>query len=140
MSLIQSDNKIVTITWETLCKKNLVQFFFKKALRSNHVSKPRVITVNKNPAYPIAIEQLKKEKSIPDDMQIRQRKYLNNIVEQDYRFIKKWIRSMLGLKTFGTVKQIICCVEVMHMLKKDNFPKGWSLSKARLNSYIDYLV
>ncbi|MBJ8108023.1 DDE-type integrase/transposase/recombinase, partial [Bacillus cereus group sp. N8] len=35
--------------------------FFKKALRSFHVSKPRVITVDKNPAYPIAIEQLKKE-------------------------------------------------------------------------------
>lgn len=30
--------------------------FFKKALRSNHVSEPRIITVNKNPAYPIAIE------------------------------------------------------------------------------------
>ncbi len=35
--------------------------FFKKALQSFHVSKPRVITVDKNPAYPIAIEQLKKE-------------------------------------------------------------------------------
>ena len=37
--------------------------FFKKALRSFHVSKPRVITVDKNPAYPIAIEEFKKEKS-----------------------------------------------------------------------------
>ncbi len=36
--------------------------FFKKVLRSFHVSKPRVITVDKNPAYPIAIKQLKKEK------------------------------------------------------------------------------
>ncbi|HFF3743368.1 TPA: IS6 family transposase, partial [Bacillus cereus] len=39
--------------------------FFKKALRSFHVSKPCIITVDKNPAYPIAIEQLKKEKRIP---------------------------------------------------------------------------
>lgn len=60
-----------------------------------HVSKPRVITVDKNPAYPIAIEQLKKEKSIPDGMQLRQQKYLNNIVEQDHCFIKKRVRSML---------------------------------------------
>ncbi len=37
--------------------------FFKKALRSFHVSKPRVITVDKNPAYPIAIEQLKRRKA-----------------------------------------------------------------------------
>jgi len=40
-------------------------------------------------------------------MQTRQQKYLNNIVEQDHRFIKKRIRSMLGLKTFRTAKQII---------------------------------
>jgi transposase-like protein len=75
--------------------KQAAKCFFKKALRSVHVSKPRVMTVDKNLAYPIAIEQLKKEKSIPDGMQVRQQKYLNNIVEQDHSFIKKRIRSML---------------------------------------------
>lgn len=104
--------------------KQAAKDFFKKALRSNHVSKPRVITVDKNPAYPIAIEQLKKEKSIPDGMQIRQQKYLNNIVEQDHRFIKKRVRSMLGLKTFRTANQIICGVEMMHMLKKGQLQQG----------------
>ena len=73
-------------------------------------------------------------------MQIRQQKYLNNIVEQDHRFIKKGVRSMLGLKTFQTVKQIICGVEVMHMLKKRTTSSKGSLSKERLNSYIDFLV
>ena len=64
--------------------------FFQKTLQSSfHVSQPRVITVVKNPAYPITIEQLKKEKSIPNGMRLRQQKYLNNIVEQDHRFIKR---------------------------------------------------
>lgn len=54
--------------------------FFKKALQPFHVSNTRIITVDKNPAYPIAIEQLKKEKSIPDGMRLRQQKYWNNIV------------------------------------------------------------
>jgi transposase, IS6 family len=63
--------------------------FFYKALGSTHVQTPRVITVDKNLAYPVAIRQLKKEKEIPNHIQIRQTKYLNNIVEQDYRFIKK---------------------------------------------------
>ncbi len=63
--------------------------FFKKALQSFHVSKPCIITVDKNPIYSIAIEQLKKEKSIAGGMRLRQQKYLNNIVEQDHRFIKK---------------------------------------------------
>lgn len=58
------------------------------------------------------------EKSIPEGMQIRQQKHLNNIVEQDQRFIKKIVRPMLGLKTFRTAKQIVCGIEVMHMLKK----------------------
>ncbi|MBC6974899.1 IS6 family transposase [Bacillus sp. Xin] len=93
--------------------------FFKKALRSFHVSQPRVITVDKNPAYPIAIEQLKKEKSIPDSMQLRQQKYLNNIVEQDHRFIKKRIRFMLGFKSFDTAITILFGVEAMHMIKKE---------------------
>jgi len=104
--------------------KKAAKRFFKKALRSFHVSKPRVITVDKNPAYPIAIEELKKEKSIPDGMQLRQQKYLNNIVEQDHRFIKKRVRSMLGLKTFRTAKQIICGAEAMHMLKKGQLQQG----------------
>ncbi|EJQ37394.1 hypothetical protein IEE_05326 [Bacillus cereus BAG5X1-1] len=93
--------------------------FFKKALQSFHVSKPRIITVDNNPAYPIAIEQLKKEKSIAGGMRLRQQKYLNNIVEQDHRFIKKRIRSMLGFKCFDTATSILSGVEAMHMMKKE---------------------
>ncbi|MDM5155029.1 IS6 family transposase [Bacillus sp. DX1.1] len=93
--------------------------FFKKALRSFHVSQPRVITVDKNPAYPIAIEQLKKRKALPDGMQLRQQKYLSNIVEQDHRFIKKRIRSMLGFKSFDTATTILSGIEAMHMIKKE---------------------
>ncbi len=92
--------------------------FFKKALRSFHVSMPRVITVDKNPAYPVAIEELKKEKKMPVGIQIRRIKYLNNTVEQDHRFIKKRVRSMLGLKLFRTATYILSGIEIMHMLKK----------------------
>ncbi len=92
---------------------------FKKALRSFHVSKPRIITVDKNPAYPIAIEQLKKEKRIPIGTKIRRIKYLNNIVEQGHRFIKKRIRSMLGFKSYKTSASILSGVEPMHMVKKE---------------------
>ena len=92
--------------------------FFKKALRSFHVSKPRVITVDKNPAYPMTIEELKKEKKMPVGIQIRQVKYLNNIVEQDHRFIKKRVRSMLGLKSFRTAKSMLSGIEAMHIIKK----------------------
>jgi len=51
-------------------------------------------------------------------MRLRQQKYLNNIVEQDHRFIKKRIRSTLGLKSFDTATSILSGIEAMHMVKK----------------------
>ena len=77
-----------------------------------------MITVDKNPAYSIVIEKLKEEKRMPPGIQIRQIKYLNNIVEQDHRFIKKRVRSMLEFKSFQTATAILSGVEVMHMMKK----------------------
>ncbi|EJS45854.1 hypothetical protein ICG_05845 [Bacillus cereus BAG1X1-3] len=76
------------------------------------------MTVDKNPAYPIAVEELRKEKKMPLGIQLRQVKYFNNIVEQDHRFIKKRVRSMLGLKSFRTATSIISGIEAMHMVKK----------------------
>ncbi|TKI26623.1 DDE-type integrase/transposase/recombinase, partial [Bacillus mycoides] len=76
------------------------------------------ITVDKNPAYPVAIQELKEEKHMPEGIQLRQIKYLNNIVEQDHRFIKRRVRSMLGFKSFKTAISILSGVEAMHMMKK----------------------
>ncbi|PGB75962.1 IS6 family transposase, partial [Bacillus pseudomycoides] len=98
--------------------KQAAKRFFKKALAASHICKPRVITVDKNPAYPVAIQELKEEKHMPEGIQIRQVKYLNNIVEQDHRFIKKRIRSMLGFKSYETATSILSGVEAMHMMKK----------------------
>jgi transposase-like protein len=99
--------------------KQAAKRFFKKALAFSHVSRPRVITVDKNPAYPVAIEELKEERQVPKDIRIRQIKYLNNIVEQDHRFIKKRVRPMLGFKSFDTAISILSGVEAMHMIKKE---------------------
>ncbi|MBT2258907.1 IS6 family transposase [Priestia megaterium] len=95
------------------------KYFFKKTLRSIHVSKPRLITIDKNPAYPVAIQQLTDEKKMPEGIQLRQVKYLNNMVEQDHRFIKKRVRSMLGFKSYETATSILSGVEAMHMIKKE---------------------
>jgi len=66
----------------------------------------------------VAIEELKKEKKMPVGIQIRKVKYLNNIVEQDHRFIKKRVRSMLGMRFFRTAKSILSRIEAMHIIKK----------------------
>src|SRR5579884_1161962 len=71
--------------------------FLKKALVSCHATGPRSITVDGDKAYPVAIKELKDEQCIPHGMPLRVKKYLNNIIEQDHRFIKKRIRNMLRL-------------------------------------------
>ena len=49
---------------------------------------------------------------------IRQIKYLNNIVEQDQRAVKRMTRPMLGFKSFEVAQCTLACVELMHMIKK----------------------
>jgi IS6 family transposase len=92
--------------------------FFKKVLTSPHNQLPRVITVDKNPAYPTAVQQLKDEKAMNQETLLRQQKYLNNIIEQDHRFIKKVIKPMLGFKSLSTAEKTIAGIEAMHMIKK----------------------
>ncbi|MBZ5753406.1 IS6 family transposase [Metabacillus rhizolycopersici] len=113
--------------------------FFKKALRFFHVSKPRVITVDKNPAYPVAIQQLKDEQKVPEGIQMRQVKYLNNIVEQDHRFIKKRVRSMLGFKTYETATSIVRGIEALHMMKKGQVHQQQVKSVQNRKEFIDKL-
>jgi transposase-like protein len=58
-------------------------------LQASHALTPRVITVDKNAAYLPAFESLQKEKTLQENCQLRQCKYLNNVVEQDHRFVKR---------------------------------------------------
>lgn len=77
-------------------KSNLTKRFFKKALASCHTSKPRVLTVDKNPVYSKAVKQSQKSENLPSGIQLRQIKYLSNMVEQYHRFIKKRVRICSG--------------------------------------------
>jgi transposase, IS6 family len=55
---------------------------------------------------------------MPEGVKIRRIRYPNNIVEQDHRFIKKRVHSMLGFKSYETATSILSGIEVMHMMKK----------------------
>ncbi|OUB24894.1 IS6 family transposase [Bacillus thuringiensis serovar yunnanensis] len=98
--------------------------FLKKALASCHTIKPRVITADGDKAYPVAIRKLKAEKHLPHCTPLRVKKYLNNIIEHDHRFIKKRIRNMRGLKSLQTARKMIAGIEVMHMIKKGQTLQG----------------
>jgi IS6 family transposase len=92
--------------------------FFSKTLAASHTTTPRVITVDKNAAYPKALKELKAEGAIPDSCELRQVKYLNNIVEQDHRFIKRRVKPGLGFFSPKTAGNTLQGYEVMHMIRK----------------------
>ena len=52
------------------------------------------------------------------DIELRQSKYLNNLIEQDHRAVKRQVRPMMGFETFESARKLIAGVEVMHMIKK----------------------
>jgi IS6 family transposase len=92
--------------------------FFRKMLKSPSHSSPRVINVERNKAYLPAVEELKGEGVLSIATQLRRCKYLNNIVEQDHRFIKRRVNPGLGFFSFKTARRIISGFEAMNIIRK----------------------
>ena len=77
---------------------------------------PQKITIYKSGANTAAIKSIQTDSGA--DIEMRQIKYVNNIVEQDHRVIKRVVRPMLGLKTFRCARALIAGIETMHMIRK----------------------
>jgi transposase-like protein len=83
---------------------------------------PRVINVDKNAAYPKAIADLKACGLLPESTELRQVKYLNNLIEQDHRFIKRLTKPGMGFFSFETAWRTLQGFEVMNMIRKGQVP------------------
>jgi transposase, IS6 family len=92
--------------------------FFLRAWRGSVNVKPRVINVDKNRAYPAAVEELKAEGVLSHRCQLRQCKFLNNIVEQDHRTLKRRVKLAMGYGSFRTAWRTLQGIEAMHMIRK----------------------
>ncbi|AKM33457.2 hypothetical protein AB870_24450 (plasmid) [Pandoraea faecigallinarum] len=95
-------------------------------LCSNH--RPEVLTIPA--AVHAALQALNAEREIP--IEIRQNKYLNNLVEQDHRAIKRRVRPMLGFQNFRGARIVLGGIETMHLIRKGQMlaPKGRRVSPA----------
>ena len=91
--------------------------FLTKAIGANE--KPSLINIDKSGANTAAIKQYNRDEN--KRIKIRQCKYLNNIVEQEHRFIKRRIRPMLGFKSFWSARATLAGIEVWRMLKKGQY-------------------
>jgi IS6 family transposase len=111
------------------------QAFFEKTLSAPHTVAPRVINVDKNAAYPKAVETLKAQERLAAECELRQAKYLNNLIEQDHRFIKRRTRPGLGFFAFEAAQRTLSGFETMHMIRKGQLTgadKGDILAQVRL--------
>ncbi len=78
----------------------------------------RVINADKNAAYPKAIAELKDAGVLPAYVELRQVKYLNNLIEQDHRFIKRLTKPGMGFFSFETAWRTLQGYEMMNMIRK----------------------
>jgi transposase-like protein len=88
--------------------------FLKKAIRQN--GKPSLVNIDQSGANQAGLKQYNRD--YKKRIKIRQCKYLNNIIEQDHRRIKRLTRPMLGFKNFHAAQRTLAGIEVMAMIKK----------------------
>jgi putative transposase len=91
--------------------------FFDKAMEAN--GDPAKVAMDKSGANEAAIDALNSGRAMP--ILMRQAKYLNNIVEQDHRAIKRVTRPILNFKSFRAVGSVLAGIELTHMIRKGQF-------------------
>jgi transposase, IS6 family len=92
--------------------------FFKKVMRADHRRLPFTIGTDKHASYPEAFAASVTDKVLPSDCKLRRVKYLNNIIEQDHRAIRRRWRTAQCFRSFHTAERTLEGIEAMHMLKK----------------------
>jgi IS6 family transposase len=115
---VDSQGKTIDFLVSEHRDKDAAKKFFKKALKATHNQQPRVITIDKYAATEFAIYEMISDEKISSETTLRKIKYLNNIIEQDHRFIKRKVKPMLGFDSFETAEETICGIEIMHMIRK----------------------
>ena len=100
--------------------------FFNKAIANN--GKPRIVNIDKSGANSSVILTVNKRSLSSKKIKIRKVKYLNNIIEQDLRRIKRRIKIMTGFKDFDSVQRTHSGIEVVNIIKKDQIINPCSTS------------
>src|SRR6202049_1375234 len=113
-SMGQTIDFLLTAKRDTAAAKR----FLRKAIEASGNAMPRVMNGDKNKAYPAAVGALKADGSIPRRVVLRQCKYLNNLIEQDHRTVKKRVWLAKGYGSFQSAWRTLQGIETIHMIRK----------------------
>lgn len=114
---VDKEGKTVDFLLTAKRDKAAAMRFFAKAMQTNGV--PEKVTMDKSGANKAAMDAINASSEIP--IIVRQVKYLNNIVEQDHRAVKRVTKPMLNFKSFQSAKCVLAGIELMHMIRKGQF-------------------
>jgi transposase-like protein len=92
--------------------------FFKKLMGAEHRRLPFTIGTDRHASYPEAFSASVKERVLPPECKLRRVKYLNNIIEQDHRAIRRRWRAAQCFRSFHTAERTLEGIEALHMMRK----------------------
>jgi len=137
---VDKDNQTIDFLLSPKRDIAAVKKFFQKVLNQPHSTVPYVINTDKNPAYPGAIAKLQAAQKLENSCKLRQIKYLNNVVEQDHRFVKRMCRHKQWFRKFSAARNTIAGFETMHMIKKGQVKRVAKYDIIAQNSFIGSLL
>ena len=111
--------------------------FFRKAFGTH--GRPEKVAVDKSGSNKCALDSFNKALKKEEQYEIRQVKYINNIVEQDHRFIKKRTKPTLGFKNFHSAKATITAIENVRMIQKGQII-GQTANKSAFHNFADLMA
>jgi transposase, IS6 family len=115
---VDKEGSTIEFMLSAKCDVSAAKRFFRKMMRAEHRRLPFSISVDKNAAYPEAFSSSQAERIVPKDCKLRRVKYLNNVIEQDHRFVKKKVRAAQCFKSFHTAERTLEGIEAINMIRK----------------------
>jgi IS6 family transposase len=112
--------------------------FLAKALGGANHPAPRVINTDGHAGYPPAVAQLKAEGALAEDCRHRSAPYLNNVLEQDHRAIKRRVNASQHFRSFWGAWRTIAGYEAIHMIRKGQ--ACWSATGAKVGLLHRFIV
>ena len=114
---VDKNNNTIDFLLTAKRDKKAVLRFFNKAIGNN--GQPSLVNIDKSGSNKVAINTYNEVNNT--HIEIRQCKYLNNVVEQDHRFVKRLTRPMLGFKNFYCTQKTLAGIELIRMIKKGQY-------------------
>lgn len=111
--------------------------FFRNAFKEN--GRPDKVTVDKSESNKAALDSFNTHAPQEKEIEIKQIKYLNNIAEQDHKFVKKKTRPTLEFKNFYSAKETISGIENIHMIQKGQII-GQIASQSSFNNFANLMA